>query len=146
MQNEERKLQQRPTCHGYVCLYSCVRQFQNNLGPLQLEPWKIPYHYEVYTNIATTNLSAELLRVESLILSTLSNELKLDTCDFNFDNSQVTFDTDDYGWLFPDAKLNNEIIASVASSPMDIIDTENRKFWLVFQNVAQTTIILTFFI
>ncbi len=126
-----RNNQQRPTCHGYVCLYSCVAEFNDDIGA-SLETLNLPYRYEVYSNIETEDLASELLKVESLMLSSLSSETKLDSCELSPVYGQVAFDSNLHDWLYPDAALSNEIIVSLASSPVDVADTKNRKYFLQY--------------
>lgn len=130
--SERRNNQQRPTCHGYVCLYSCVAEFNDDILGVgaSLETLNLPYRYEVYSNIATEDLASELLKVESLMLSSISSETRLDSCELSPVYGQVAFDSDLHDWLFPDATLSNELIVSLASSPVDVADTVNRKYFL----------------
>lgn len=130
----------RPTCHGYVCLYSCISEFQPfiNTDTNPIQTMILPYRYEIYSNVNTTDLSSELKQIESYMLDELSNESSLDNCSFLPSSSssasvssfhQLSFDYDDeYDWIYPNVTLDNDdLIVSLASSPLDKVNEENGK-------------------
>ena len=102
----------RPTCYGYVCLYSCLEQFKSFIGDNEVETVLLPYRYELFSTLNTTDLSSELRLIESKILDELSSVTNLDSCTIDNDGDAET----------------DDIVVSLASSPADTVDTENGTF------------------
>ena len=87
------------------------------------------YDYEIYAPL-DTNLPDALAEIESKFLSMTSLQMKLEDCDLDTGRTQFGFGGN-YDWIHNNITIGlgreDAIIASLASAPTDVVDTEKGK-------------------
>mmetsp|Transcript_6024 Transcript_6024/g.11417 ORF Transcript_6024/g.11417 Transcript_6024/m.11417 type:complete len:409 (+) Transcript_6024:172-1398(+) len=128
----------RPLCNGYICLYSCVDEFQGIIpnSSQGIQQFVMEYDYEIYTSInMVKSLPDSLAEIESRMLSITSTQMGVVHCDLEVARKQFLFGNS-YDWIYNDLSVdkNDAIIASIASAPSDYVDKSKAQCTDILQN------------
>lgn len=119
----------RPTCDGFVCLFSCFDEFRGKVPDSSiLRVFEMEYDYEIYVSLdADTDIDDALVEVENNFLSIISTQMGLSDCDLQTAELQFSFGNG-YNWIFPYISISvhaeDAIIVTLSSVPLDVVNSK----------------------